>query len=354
MSRFLSDRFAALEPYTPGEQPQDRTYIKLNTNESPYPPSQRVLDAVNREQVSLLNLYPDPTCRLLREKLADTYGVEAENVFVTNGSDDILNMAFMAFCDRDHGIAFPDITYGFYSVYGQFHGVPCRVIPLTGDYRIHVPDYENFGMHVVIANPNAPTGIALPLDAIEKIAGSNPDHVVMIDEAYVDFGADSALSLTGKYKNLLVIRTYSKSRSLAGARLGFAIGDRELIQDLERIKYCMNPYDVNRLTQIAGIACLESDAYYKANAENIIRTRAYTAKALEERGFVVLPSNANFVFARKPGTGGNVLYQQLRAGGVLVRWFSGARVRDFVRITIGTKEQMDQLFAVLDMQECRR
>ncbi len=353
MSRFLSDRFAALEPYTPGEQPQDRTYIKLNTNESPYPPSPKVLEAVNREQVSLLNLYPDPTCRLLRERLADTYGVETENVFVTNGSDDILNMAFMAFCDRDHGIAFPDITYGFYTVYGQFHGVPCRVIPLTEDYRIHVPDYENIDMHIVIANPNAPTGIALSLDAIEKIVGSNPDHVVMIDEAYVDFGADSALPLTQKYKNLLVIRTYSKSRSLAGARLGFAIGDRELIQDLERIKFCMNPYDVNRLTQIAGIACLESDAYYKANAENIMQTRAYTTKALEDRGFVVLSSNANFVFARKLGISGEAIYRQLRTGGVLVRWFSGARVRDFVRITIGTREQMDQLLSVLDMQESR-
>lgn len=337
-----------MEPYTPGEQPRDRAYIKLNTNESPYPPSPQVLEAVNREQVSLLHLYPDPTCRLLREKLADTYGVETENVFVTNGSDDILNMAFMAFCDRDHGIAFPDITYGFYSVYGQLHGVPCRVIPLTEDYRIHVPDYENIGMHIVIANPNAPTGITLPLDAIEKIVRSNPDHVVLIDEAYVDFGAVSALPLTQKYNNLLVTRTYSKSRSLAGARLGFAIGNKELIQDLEQIKYCMNPYDVNRLTQVAGIACLESDAYYKANAENIMTVRAYTTKALEDRGFAVLPSNANFVFAKKPGVDGRTIYRQLRAGGVLVRWFSGARVRDFVRITIGTKEQMDRLLSVLD------
>ena len=348
MSKFLSKRFAALEPYTPGEQPQDRAYIKLNTNESPYPPSPQVLEAVNQEQVSFLNLYPDPTCRMLREKLADTYGVEAKNVFVTNGSDDILNMAFMAFCDREHGIAFPDITYGFYSVYGQLHGVPCRVIPLTEDYCVHVPDYENIGMHIVIANPNAPTGIALPLNAIEKIVRSNPEHVVMIDEAYVDFGADSALSLVGCYDNLLVIRTYSKSRSLAGARLGFALGSRELIQDLERIKYCMNPYDVNRLTQIAGIACLESGAYYKTNVENIVQVREYTINALKDRGFVVLPSNANFVFARKPGTEGEAIYQQLRAGGVLVRWFSGARIRDFVRITIGTREQMDKMLSVLD------
>ena len=348
MSRFLSSRFASLEPYTPGEQPQDRTYIKLNTNESPYPPSPRVLEAVNREQVALLHLYPDPTCRHLRKKLAETYGVEAENVFVTNGSDDILNMSFMAFCDREHGIAFPDITYGFYSVYGQLHGVPCRVIPLTEDYRIHVPDYENIGMHVVIANPNAPTGISLSLRDIERIVGSNPDHVVMIDEAYVDFGGESALPLTRQYKNLLVIRTFSKSRSLAGARLGFAMGDRELIRDLERIKYSMNPYDVNRLTQVAGIACLESDTYYKANAESIIEVREYAKKALEERGFIVLPSKANFIFAKKPGVSGEWIYQHLRDGGVLVRWFSGARVRDFVRITIGTKTQMDKLLSVLD------
>lgn len=348
MSRFLSQRFAALEPYTPGEQPQDRIYIKLNTNESPYPPSPRVLEAVNAEQVSMLNLYPDPTCGLLRQRLAQTYGVLPENVFVTNGSDDILNMSFMAFCDPDHGIAFPDITYGFYSVYGQLHDIPCRVIPLTEDYRIHVPDYVNIGSNVIIANPNAPTGIALSLEEIERIVQSNPDHVVMIDEAYVDFGAVSALPLLGQYKNLLIIRTYSKSRSLAGARLGFAIGDAALIEDLERIKYSMNPYDINRLTQVAGIACLESDDYYKANAENIISVRDYTKKALEERGFTVLSSDANFVFAKKPGISGRDLYQFLRENGVLVRWFDKERIRDFLRITIGTREQMDKLLLVLD------
>ncbi|GFI54978.1 histidinol-phosphate aminotransferase [Clostridiales bacterium] len=348
MSRFLSQRFAALEPYTPGEQPQDRAYVKLNTNESPYPPSSRVLEAVNAEQISMLNLYPDPTCHVLREKLADTYGVQTENVFVTNGSDDILNMSFMAFCDRDHGIAFPDITYGFYSVYGQLHDIPCRVIPLTEDFQIRVSDYVGIDSHVIIANPNAPTGIALSLEDIEKIVQSNPDHVVMIDEAYVDFGAVSALPLLQKYKNLLIIRTYSKSRSLAGARLGFAIGDAALIEDLERIKYSMNPYDINRLTQIAGIACLESDDYYKANAENIMQTREYTKKALEDRGFVVLPSSANFVFAKKSGTTGKALYQLLRENGVLVRWFDKDRIQDFLRITIGTREQMDKLLLVLD------
>lgn len=354
MSRFLSGRFAALEPYTPGEQPQDRTYIKLNTNESPYPPAPRVLEAVDREQVAMLHLYPDPTCRRLREKLAETYGVGVENVFVTNGSDDILNMSFMAFCDKDHGIAFPDITYGFYSVFGQLHGVPCRVIPLTEDYRIRASDYECIGMHVVLANPNAPTGIPLSLGEIEGIVRSNPDHVVMIDEAYVDFGGTSALPLLRQYKNLLVIRTFSKSRSMAGARLGFAMGDSALIQDLERIKYSMNPYDVNRLTQVAGIASLESDAYYKANAETIIKVREYTKKALENRGFIVLPSKANFLFAKKPGVSGEEIYQHLRDGGVLVRWFGGARVREFVRITIGTKAQMDTLLSVLDKLRSER
>lgn len=348
MSRFLSQRFAALEPYTPGEQPRDRAYIKLNTNESPYPPSPKVLEAVSAEQISKLNLYPDPTCMMLRNKLAETYGVQVENVFVTNGSDDILNMSFMAFCDREHGIAFPDITYGFYSVYGQLHGIPCRVIPLTEDYRICMQDYMEIGSHVIIANPNAPTGIALSLEEIEEIVRSNPDHVVMIDEAYVDFGAVSALPLLGQYKNLLIIRTYSKSRSLAGARLGFAIGDAALIEDLERIKYSMNPYDINRLTQIAGVACLESDDYYKANAENIIQTREYTKKALEDRGFLVLPSNANFVFAKKPGVSGEALYRLLRSNGILVRWFDKDRIRDFLRITIGTREQMDKLLLVLD------
>ena len=347
MSKFLSERHAALIPYTPGEQPRERAYIKLNTNESPYPPSPEVAQAV-QTQAELLQLYPDPTCRELREALAKTYGVLPENVFVTNGSDDILNMAFLAFCDGNHGIAFPDITYGFYSVYGQLHHIPCKIIPLREDFHVQASDYYNIGCSVVLANPNAPTGISLPLSEIEQIVKSNPEHVVIIDEAYVDFGGTTALSLVEKYQNLLVVRTFSKSRSLAGARLGFAIGDGELIADLERIKYSMNPYDVNRLTQAAGIAALETDPYYQANAEEIIRTRKYTEESLKNKGFEVLSSDANFVFARKPGMDGEALYRHLRENGVLVRWFDAPRIRDYLRITIGTREQMDAMLEALE------
>ena len=346
MSKFLSERHAALVPYTPGEQPRDRAYIKLNTNESPYPPSPEVAQAV-QAQAELLQLYPDPTCKALREALASTYGISPENVFVTNGSDDILNMAFLAFCDEEHGIAFPDITYGFYSVYGQLHHIPCKILPLTEEFHVRAADYYHIGCNVVLANPNAPTGISLPLSQIEQIVETNSEHVVIVDEAYVDFGGTTALPLIQNHKNLLIVRTYSKSRSLAGARLGFAMGDRELIADLERIKYSMNPYDVNRLTQAAGVAALASDAYYQANAEEIIRTREYTAQSLKNQGFEVLSSDANFVFARKPGADGETIYRHLRKNGVLVRWFNAPRIRDYLRITIGTKEQMDALLAAL-------
>lgn len=345
MSRYLADKYQALEAYVPGEQPRDMRYIKLNTNESPYPPAPGVAEAVAAE-AGRLQLYCDPTCAALRDALAARYGVGRENVYVANGSDDILYFAFMAF--GADGARFADITYGFYKVYCELLGVPYTLIPLKDDFSIDPADYSAPGGMVAIANPNAPTGMALPRDAIEGIVRANPDHVVLVDEAYVDFGTESCLPLVEKYDNLLVVRTYSKSRSLAGARLGFAIAQPGLIDDLNRVKFSTNPYDVNRMTQAAGIASLENDDYNLENCRRIIKTREATARRLNALGFETLPSRANFLFARSDRIGGEALYLELKKRGILIRHFSAPRIADFNRITIGTPEEMDALIAQIE------
>jgi len=348
MSRFLNSKYAGLETYTPGEQPTDMKYIKLNTNESPYPPSQKVLEAISAEEVSRLNLYSDPTCRVLKEKLAKLYGVGFENVFVSNGSDDILNFSFMAFCEGDKtGVKFPEISYGFYSVYAELHGVKSQQIPLCEDFSINIGDYMGNDANVVIANPNAPTGIALSLEDIEKIVKATPDYVVLIDEAYVDFGAQSAVELTKKYENLLVVGTFSKSRSMAGARLGFAIGNAQLIGDLMKIKYSTNPYNINRLTLLAGAAALDENGYYMDNCKRVIETREYTQSKLKELGFSMTESKANFIFAKSDKIGGKELYEKLKARGILVRHFEKEKIKDYNRITVGTRDQMDALLCAI-------
>lgn len=339
MSRFLNNKYKKLEAYVPGEQPKDMKYIKLNTNESPYPPSPEVLRSINAEEISRLRLYPDPDCIRFREKLAKLYGVGKDNVFLSNGSDDILNFAFMAFCDS--GAAFADITYGFYPVFAELHGVDYRLIPLKEDFTIDPMDYCGLNRAVFIANPNAPTGIALSTADIEKIAAANPDNVVVVDEAYVDFGGESCVLLTEKYDNILVCATFSKSRSMAGARLGFAVGNKNLIDDLERIKFSTNPYSINRLTLKAGEAAVDSNDYYKENCQKIIKTREYTAKTLRGMGFSVIDSKANFIFAKKDGIGGGELYEQLKRRGILIRHFSKNRISEYNRITIGTQEEME-------------
>ena len=342
MSKFFSARYAKLEPYTPGEQPRDKKYVKLNTNESPYPPSAGVLEAVTNE-INNLNLYSDPTSKELTKKIASHYGVEEENVIMTNGSDEVINFAFMAFCDDERKIAFPDITYGFYPVFADVNHIEYKEIPLCNDFTINPGDYFNLGMNIIIANPNAPTGIALTLSQIEEIVKSNKDNVVIIDEAYVDFGAQSAVELTKKYNNLLVTQTYSKSRSLAGARLGFGIGNSELIQDLNTIKFSVNPYNVNRMTSAAGIAAIDDNDYYMHNCRKVIANREYTVNELTSLGFEVLKSSSNFIFARHNKISGVEYYKKLKENGVLVRHFSKPRIDDFVRITIGTKEQTNIL-----------
>ncbi len=340
MSRFFSKKYEALTPYTPGEQPRDQKYIKLNTNESPFPPSPSVKAAVS-EEVERLRLYSDPECKLLAEKFAERYGVSPENVILTNGSDEVLNFAFMAFSDKDAPIVFPDITYGFYSVFAELNGIPYEEIPLSEDFSVRASDYIGIGKNIVIANPNAPTGMTLTLSEIEKIVSSNPDNVVVIDEAYVDFGGESAVGLTKKYDNLLVTGTFSKSRSLAGARLGFGIGNAALISDLHTMRYSTNPYNINRLTMVAGYRAICDDDYYMNNAKVIIENREYTRNRLEEMGFSVLPSSANFLFAESDKIDGEKLYLELKKRGVLIRHFTKERIKNFNRITIGTREEMD-------------
>lgn len=346
MSRFFTEKYSKLIPYTPGEQPKDMNYIKLNTNESPFPPSKEVSEAV-KEEAFKLQLYCDPVCTELTNKIAEIHGVSFDEVLATNGSDEILNFAFMAFCDSKNPIVFADITYGFYSVFADLNNIPYEIIPLKDDFSIDINDYIRINKNIVIANPNAPTGRYLEKSDIEKIVSSNPNNIVIIDEAYIDFGGESACTLIHKYDNLLVTGTFSKSRSLAGGRLGFGIGNKDLISDLNTIKYSTNPYNVNRLTQIAGLKALENNSYYMDNCKTIIKNREYTEKALTELGFYVIPSKANFVFAKSNKISGEALYLKLKSKGILVRHFTKERIKDYNRITIGTMEQMNALIGAI-------
>lgn len=346
MSRFMSRKYEKLEAYTPGEQPTNRKYIKLNTNESPFPPSKSVREAVERESVRL-QLYSDPECNILNDAAAEFFGVNKNQILMTNGSDEILNFAFMAFGDKSHPFAFPSITYGFYPVFAELNGIPYKKIPLKEDFSVCAEDYVNIGMNVVIANPNAPTGLTLTVSEIEKIVSSNPDNVVVIDEAYVDFGGESCVSLVDKYPNLLVTRTFSKSYSLAGARLGFGIACADLIADLNTIKYSTNPYNINRMTMAAGAAALKDSEYYMNNCRTIAETRGYTRNKLLELGFDATDSKSNFLFASHPELDGRALYLKLKENGILIRHFDTPEICAYNRITIGTREQMDTLLEAI-------
>ena len=339
MSKFFSEKFSSLTPYTPGEQPKEKKYIKLNTNESPFFPPPSVVEAAKRE-AEKTQLYSDPENSKLIELAAKTWGVKKTQVIATNGSDEVLNFAFMAFSDKGHPIVFPDITYGFYPVFAQLHNIPYEKIPLKSDFSVDYKDYLGIGKNIVIANPNAPTGLCLSVAQIEEIVKSNPQNVVIIDEAYVDFGGESCVPLIQKYDNLLVTQTFSKSRSLAGARLGLGFASESLIADLQTIRYSTNPYNVNRVTEAMGVAALEEEEYFKANAKTIMENRAYTKAELEKLGFEVLDSKANFLFAKSDEISGKALYEKLKEQGVLVRHFNGERVCNFNRITIGTRAEM--------------
>lgn len=347
MSRFMDTKFSSLEEYVPGEQPTDMKYIKLNTNESPFPPSPLVLNAIDKNDLDNIKLYPDPVCSSLVKRLAETYGVSSKNIFIGNGSDEVLNFAFMSFCQN--GAAFADITYGFYEVFADLYGIKADIKPLMDDFSINVDDFKGINKAIFIANPNAPTGMTISLDEIEVILKTNPDNVVVIDEAYVDFGGDSAVNLVHRYDNLLVIQTYSKSRSLAGGRLGYGIGNEEIIRDLNKIKFSTNPYNINRLTLITGEASLNDEEYYRNNCDTIIANREYTVKELNRLGFDVLESKANFVFAKCSKIDGGSLYMKLKENGILIRHFTKERIKDYNRITIGTMEQMKALIEKIEL-----
>ena len=342
MSRFFSSKYSTLVPYTPGEQPKKQKFIKLNTNESPFPPSRKAQKAVALATKSL-QLYSDPECAALTYAVAEYYGLSKDEVLLTNGSDEILNFAFMAFCDKEHPAVFPDITYGFYKVFAALNGVPFEEIPLCEDFTVNIEDYIGINKTIFIANPNAPTGIPLSVAEIERIIESNPDNVVVIDEAYVEFGGESCIPLIHKYDNLLVTRTFSKSCSMAGARLGFGVGNSELIRDLNTIKYSTNPYNINSMTMAAGLGTMSDYAYVQKNCKEIIKNREYTASELKKLGFTVLDSCTNFLFVKSDRLGGELIYSKLREKGILVRHFSAERLNEYNRVTVGSKKQM-QIF----------
>ena len=340
MSRFLDPRHANLTPYTPGDQPRARKFIKLNTNETPFPPSSKVLEAISREQVEALKLYSDPDARILTRAIAAHYGVNENQVIAGNGSDEILAFAFLAF-GGSKGVIFPEISYGFYPVFAQLLGVPARSVPLREDFTIDIRDYLTPGENVVIANPNAPTGLMLTHDEIETILRAHPDDVVLIDEAYVDFGNESAAALLPKYENLLIVQTFSKSRSLAGGRVGFALGNPEIIADLQAIRYSFNPYNLGRLPQLAGAAAMEDEPYFRACVERIVATRERAKAALRAMGCELTDSRWNFLFVRLQGVSGAHAQAALRARGILIRRFDKPPIADYLRVTIGSDAEID-------------
>lgn len=348
MSRFWSSAVHALEPYVAGEQPKIPGLVKLNTNESPYGPSQTVLDAIAAASGERLRLYPDPASTTLREAIAKRFGLTLNEVFVGNGSDEVLAFTFASLLKHDAPLLYPDITYSFYKTYARLFEVKVEEIPLDDGLRVRLPDYDRPCGAIILANPNAPTGIALPLSEIQTLVASHPDQVVVIDEAYVDFGAESAASLVSRYENLLVVQTFSKSRSLAGLRVGFALGQRPLIEALERMKDSFNSYPVDMLAQAAAKAAIEDEAWFEEACGKIIANRDMVTKALEARGFEVLPSSTNFVFARHPAHKGVDLQKGLRERAVLVRHFNKPRISDFLRVTIGTTEECHQFLRAID------
>lgn len=347
MSKYWSDFVQRLEPYVPGEQPKILDLIKLNTNENPYPPSPRVLDVLAKDTVDLLRLYPDPNSAALKGAVAKAYGVGADQVFVGNGSDEVLALSFMTFFKQDKPLLYPDITYSFYKVYCNLYGIEAQTPALNEHFEIDLDDYRRPNGGIIFPNPNAPTGIGLPLAEIEALLQDNTESVVVVDEAYIDFGGDSAVALVDKYPNLLVVQTMSKSRSLAGMRIGFAVGSRELIDGLERVKNSFNSYPIDRLAEAAAVASLEDEAYFRECTAKIIANRDWTTAQLQQLGFEVLPSQANFVFAKPTQLSAADVFAKLRQHKVLVRYFSQPRIDGYLRITIGTDEEMAALVAAL-------
>ncbi len=347
MSKFWSQVVRELEPYVPGEQPQIDGLIKLNTNESPYPPSPNVINMMSQDAIDRLRLYPDPNSKKLKQTIANYYSIQPEQIFVGNGSDEVLALVFMAFFQQDKALLFPDISYSFYPAYCKLFKINYNTVPLRDDFTIDFADYPNTNGGIIFPNPNAPTAIGKPLADIETLLQRNTDSVVVVDEAYVDFGGETAVHLINKYPNLLIIQTLSKSRALAGMRVGLAAGNALLIEALDRVKNSFNSYPIDRLAEAATIAAFEDDSYFKHCRDKIVTTREWTTKELEQLGFSVLPSQANFVFAKPAQNNAAELAQKLREHKILVRHFTAPRINQFLRITVGTDEQMQRLVEVL-------
>ena len=343
MKRFWSERIRNAVPYTPGEQPRDRKFVKLNTNECPYPPSPKVAEAIRAAAGDSLRLYPDPECLALRQAIARREGLGPEQVFCSNGSDEVLAFAFQAFFDPGREIVFPRITYSFYPVYTSYFGLTCRRVPMNPDFSDPVDELCGNNGGVVLCNPNAPTGIAVGLDVVEQVLRANPEVVVIVDEAYVDFGAQSAVPLIRRYPNLLVVQTASKSRALAGLRVGWAMGQENLIDALRCVRDSINSYTVDRIAQAGARAAIEDEEYFQSIRRRVMTTRERTAKALKELGFTVLPSQANFLFISHPDRDGRQLLDRLRERGILVRWWGDPPIENWLRVTVGADGEMKEL-----------
>lgn len=341
MSKYWSEITKNVEPYVYGEQPKDKKYIKLNTNESPYGPSPKVIEAIKNADNEDLRLYPDPSCDELSETIAKYYNLEKKQIFIGNGSDEVLAFSFLAFFNPDETIVFPDISYSFYPVYANLYSLNYRVAKLKGDFSIPVEEFFNENGGVVIPNPNAPTGKYLDIASIKRILEANPNKVVIIDEAYIDFGGTSAVSLIKDYSNLLVVQTLSKSRSLAGIRLGFALGQEELIDGLNRIKNSFNSYTIDRIAAAAAVEAIKDEEYFKQSVCRIINTREKVTETLKDLGFNVIPSKANFIFVSHPIYPASELFGNLREKGILVRYFNKDRINNYLRISIGSEKEME-------------
>jgi histidinol-phosphate aminotransferase len=341
MSKFWSETTRKIEPYIPGEQPRDKKYIKLNTNENPYPPSPKVLEAIRRAANEDLRLYPDPVCEDLRRTVADYYGLKKEQVFIGNGSDELLAFSFMAFFDPGRPVLYPDITYSFYPVYSSLFNIDYRLVPLDEDFNFDISGFFTGNGGIVISNPNAPTAKSIPLTDVKKILDMNPDSVVILDEAYADFGAESAVGLIKDYPNLLVIQTMSKSRSLAGMRIGFALGPEDLITGLDRIKNSFNSYTIDRIALAGAVEAVKDEEYFRENREKIIVTRGRVSAELVKMGFKLTDSRANFIFVSYPQIPGITMFQKLREKGILVRHFNKPRIENYLRVSIGSDSEMD-------------
>ncbi len=349
MSKFLRECYDSLVPYTPGEQLNDKKYIKLNTNESPYPPSPKVKDVLSGEVIDNLKLYSDPELKVLKDAIADHFDLKRENVFCGNGSDDVIAFSIMAFCGNGGELCCPDITYSFYPVYCDLFKANLIQKPLKDDFTIDVNDYIGINKNIIIANPNAPTGLVLSVNEIEKIVASNPDNIVIIDEAYVDFCSETCVGLLKKYNNLIVTQTFSKSRSLAGLRLGFALASEEIIADLEKIKYSFNPYNINTLGVTAGAAAIDDDDYYRECNRKTVAIREKTKLMLKDCGFECLDSQSNFIFAKHNKIPAEQLYLKLKEQGILIRYFNKPRISEYVRITVGDDWQMELFVSAVSL-----